>query len=116
MKTKYRTHTCGQLNKNDLNKEVTLAGWVQARRDHGGLIFIDLRDRYGSTQIVFNPDFNDFKLAESLRREYCIQIKGKVKLRPKGMINNNLSTGDIEVEVNEVNLLNKSEVPPLMKI
>ena len=91
MKTKYRTHTCGQLNKNDLNKEVTLAGWVQARRDHGGLIFIDLRDRYGSTQIVFNPDFNDFKLAESLRREYCIQLRLKYRyldLRRKNMLKN----------------------------
>ncbi|HLD10601.1 MAG TPA: aspartate--tRNA ligase, partial [Candidatus Nanoarchaeia archaeon] len=112
MKTKYRTHTCGQLEKTDINKEITLAGWVQARRDHGGLIFIDLRDRYGLTQIVFNPDFKDFKLAESLRREYCIQIKGKVKARPIGMINQDLSTGEIEIEVKELNLLNKSEVPP----
>ncbi|MBI2148605.1 aspartate--tRNA ligase [Candidatus Woesearchaeota archaeon] len=105
-----RSHTCGELNKKDTKKEIKLCGWVNSRRDHGGIIFIDLRDRYGFTQIVLDPK----KLAEAdkLRREWCIQITGLVRERPKGMENKNIITGEIEVEVKKLNILNESEVPP----
>src|SRR3989344_3985615 len=114
LKTSMRTHTCEQLRKSDVNKEVTLCGWVNSRRDHGGIIFIDLRDRYGFTQIVFDPDFNreTHKLADSLKREFCIQISGKVKERKKGMENKTLPTGETEVFVSKLNILAKAKTPP----
>ena len=108
----YRTHTCGELNSKHTKKEIKLCGWVNSRRDHGGVIFIDLRDRYGVTQIVFNPDNKDFKEADKLRREDVISITGNVKLRPKDMENKNISTGEIEVICSDLNVLNKSDVPP----
>jgi aspartyl-tRNA synthetase len=110
-----RTNTCGELTKRNLNKVVDLAGWVHTRRDHGGVIFIDLRDRYGLTQIVFDPSYNKkaHKEAEHLRREDVIHVKGKVKNRKTGMVNKKLKTGEIEVFVDSLNVLNKSEVPPL---
>ena len=113
MQTSYRTHTCNQLTKQDNDKEVTLAGWCHARRDHGGVIFIDLRDRYGLTQVVFEPNCKDFKQAEHLGREFVIQAKGKVRQRPDGMINTKLHTGEIEVLVTTLTILSKSKVPPL---
>ncbi len=114
MKTSYRTHNCGALTKKELGQEVGVCGWCQTRRDHGGVIFIDLRDRYGITQIVFNPDQKKiFKLADSLRREDVIKIKGKVRARPKGMENKNISTGEIEIVVSELKVLNKAKTPPL---
>ncbi|MBI4155209.1 hypothetical protein HY498_03945 [Candidatus Woesearchaeota archaeon] len=89
-KTSYRTNINGELNDKDDRKEVTLCGWVQSKRDHGGLIFIDLRDRYGITQIVFDPKNKEiFNEAGHLKREDFIQVKGKVRLRPKEMINEN---------------------------
>jgi len=113
-KTSYRTNINGELNEKDDKKEVTLCGWVQSSRDHGGLIFIDLRDRYGITQIVFDPKNKEiFEDAKCLRREDCIQVNGKVRLRPKEMINNNLSTGKIEVLISNLRVLTKSDVPPL---
>jgi len=110
-----RTHTCGELSIKNLGKNVTLTGWVSSRRDHGGLIFIDLRDRYGLTQVAFDPSHNKkvHSEAEKLRREYVILVKGRVRKRPKGMENPNLKTGKVEVLVNELELLNKSETPPL---
>jgi len=109
----FRTHTCNELNKSYDGKEVGLAGWVHRRRDHGGLIFIDLRDGYGLTQLTFHPDNKDaYKIGEECRSEFVIQIKGKVKARPEGMGNKNLETGDIEVIVEHAVILNKSEVPP----
>ncbi|MBT7902454.1 aspartate--tRNA ligase [Candidatus Woesearchaeota archaeon] len=109
-----RTHTCGELRSEEIEKTVCLQGWVDSRRDHGGIIFIDMRDRYGLTQVVFNPDnSNMFELAESLRREWVIEIKGKVIPRKEGMINPNLITGEVEVEVTDLIILNKSEVPPI---
>ncbi len=109
-----RTHTCGELTKKNDKKEVVLSGWVQTRRDHGGVIFIDLRDRYGLTQVVFNPDKKAmFKVADSLRREWVIEIAGKVRPRPEGMKNPNLATGDIEVVASSLEVLNKAETPPL---
>ena len=77
----HRTHTCGELRKSNADKKVILSGWVSKPRDHGGVIFIDLRDRYGLTQVVFNPDIKDFKEAEKLRREDVIKIEGIVKPR-----------------------------------
>ncbi|MBI2106115.1 aspartate--tRNA ligase [Candidatus Woesearchaeota archaeon] len=113
-KTSLRTNTCNDLTKKDINKEVTLCGWIHTRRDHGNIIFIDLRDRYGFTQIVFDPEFNKeiHKKANELRREDCIQVKGEVKERIKGMANPNLKTGEIEVFIEELNIFSKSKTPP----
>jgi len=109
-----RTHTCGELTLKELGKNVNLCGWHHSRRDHGGLIFIDLRDRYGITQIVFHPDKKEvFKIAENLKREYVIQVSGKVTKRPKGMENKSLKTGQIEVVVDSVSVINKAQTPPL---
>ena len=95
-----RTHTCGELTIKDINKEVVLEGWVHSRRDHGGLIFIDLRDRFGLTQLVFNSETvekGDFQKANSLRDEFVIRIYGKVFARDKEAINPKLNTGEIEI-------------------
>ena len=109
-----RTHNCGQLRVDDIESEVTLMGWVQRRRDHGGLIFVDLRDRYGITQVVFNPDVDreSHEKAALLRSEYVIAIKGNVSKRPEGTKNPNLSTGEIEVLVKEIKVLNDAKTPP----
>ena len=109
-----RTHTCGELQKEDAGKEATLSGWVHARRDHGGIIFIDLRDRYGLTQIKFDPQFdvNAHAEADKLRGEWVIRVTGKVVPRPDDMINPRLKTGAIEVEVVKLEILNKSKTPP----
>jgi len=109
-----RTHTCGQLRKADTGSEVTLSGWVDTRRDHGGVIFIDLRDRYGKTQVVFNPEHNaeTHKEASDLRSEYVIAVNGKVEERPEGMANPDLDTGEIDVMVDKLEILNTSETPP----
>jgi aspartyl-tRNA synthetase len=111
----YRTHTCGELNAKNENKEVALAGWVDSRRDHGGVIFIDLRDRYGLTQVVFDPQVNSVshKFAEQLRREDVISVKGTVSHRKKGMENPRLPTGDIEVYASSMQMLSKAETPPI---
>ncbi len=111
-----RTHTCGELTSDDLGKEVCLMGWVQYRRDHGGLIFIDLRDRMGLTQVVFSPEHNKIahEQAHVLRPEYVLAIKGKVRKRPEGMENPKLVTGEIEVVVLEWKLLNLSKTPPFL--
>lgn len=109
-----RTHTCGELCIKDDRKEVILQGWVQTRRDHGGVIFIDLRDRYGITQVVFNPDSNAiFDTANSMRREWVIEAKGHVRPRPEGMKNPKLSTGEVEVVASHLEVLNRAETPPL---
>jgi aspartyl-tRNA synthetase len=109
-----RTHECGTLRKTDVKKSVTLSGWVHRRRDHGGLIFIDLRDRYGVTQIVFNPETKPelFAAAEKLRSEWVISIKGAVIARADGMANPKLATGDIEVDAHEMEILSKAQTPP----
>lgn len=113
MHTAQRTHTCGELTGKDIDKEVVLNGWVGSRRDHGGVIFIDLRDRYGLTQVVFNPDAPFFSEAEKLRREDVISISGNVRHRPEGMKNSNLHTGEIEILSRSLHVLNKAEVPPM---
>lgn len=109
-----RTHTCGELNVNCIDEEVTLAGWVRTRRDHGELIFIDLRDAYGLTQLVFDPKENRslHDKAHELKSEYVIQAKGIVRKRPPGTENAKLPTGDIEVLVNSLDILNPSLTPP----
>ncbi|MBN1348535.1 aspartate--tRNA ligase [candidate division KSB1 bacterium] len=109
-----RTHTCGELSKANATDAVKLVGWVARRRDHGGLIFIDLRDRYGITQIVFDPKKNPelHESAKQLRGEFVIAISGTVSLRPEGMVNRNLSTGEIEVGATGLEILNKAETPP----
>ncbi|MFH1889102.1 MAG: aspartate--tRNA ligase [Candidatus Omnitrophota bacterium] len=109
-----RTHTCAELNENHAGKEVTLSGWVASRRDHGKLIFIDIRDRYGITQVVFIPkDAGDFyKLAQDLRSEFVVRVSGLVNKRPEGTINPKLPTGKIEVCAKSLEILNPSMTPP----
>lgn len=109
-----RTHTCGELRQKNINSLITLSGWVNRRRDHGGLIFIDLRDRFGLTQLVFDPIKTPVthQLAEKLRSEWVISIKGKVIAREEGMTNPKLPTGEIEVLVQEMEILSKSKNPP----
>ena len=109
-----RTHYCAEVGKKDLQQEVVLYGWVNRRRDHGGIIFVDLRDRTGIVQIVFNPEVNTLshQEAERLRTEYVIGLKGRVELRPADMVNPNIATGEIEVFVTEFELLSESETPP----
>lgn len=109
-----RTHDCGTLRKENIGQQVTLSGWVNRRRDHGGLIFIDLRDRFGLTQIVFDPEKNpaSHSQGEKLRSEWVISIKGKVIPRQPGMANPKLSTGDIEVFVEEIEVLSKAKTTP----
>lgn len=110
-----RTNTCGELSKKDKGKTVVLCGWMNSRRDHGGIIFIDLRDRYGLTQVVFDPKHNKkvHSEAEHLRREDVLQIKGKARPRGKGLENPKLKTGEIEVLIDELDILNKAETPPI---
>jgi aspartyl-tRNA synthetase len=108
-----RTHTCGELTKKDKGSEVILNGWVATRRDLGGLIFIDLRDRYGITQIVFDEQNKKLhSMAEQLRSEYVIGVKGKVINRSNETINPEMATGEIEVEVTEMQVYSKAETPP----
>jgi aspartyl-tRNA synthetase len=109
-----KTHTCGELRPEHKGKRVTLAGWVHRRRDHGGVIFIDLRDRFGLVQIVADPDSSPDSHAamDPVRNEWVLQVDGVVRLRPKDMINLNLVTGEIEVEVLEVKILNEAKTPP----
>lgn len=110
----YRTHTCGALSSKNIGEKVTLSGWVHRRRDHGGIIFIDLRDRYGLTQIVFDPDVDKKSLeaADRVRPEYVLKISGEVKKRAEGQANKNMATGEIEVFINEIEVLNESKTPP----
>ena len=109
-----RTHTCGELRSSHVDSEVKLGGWVNSYRDHGGLVFIDLRDRYGKTQIVFNPDVNPemHEIARSLRNEDVVQVKGEVLNRGEGLTNPKLDTGEIEVRVRELIVHSKSKTPP----
>ncbi|AVS89408.1 aspartate--tRNA ligase [Paracidovorax avenae] len=108
-----RSHYCGLVTEALMGQTVTLAGWVNRRRDHGGVIFIDLRDREGNVQVVCDPDRADmFKTAEGVRNEFCVQIKGLVRARPEGTTNDSLKSGKIEVLCHELNVLNPSVTPP----
>ncbi len=109
------THTCGELRREHIGQEVTLTGWVWRRRDHGGLIFVDLRDREGVTQISFDPEHSGgeaFHAAEGIRSEWPIKVTGTVRKRPEGMENAKLVTGDVEVLVSAITVLNRSKTPP----
>jgi aspartyl-tRNA synthetase len=109
-----RSHTCGELRAADVGRKVTLAGWVDTVRDHGGIIFVDLRDRYGLTQVIFDPrDSQEAKAtAESTRGEYVIQIEGVVEKRPADMVNPKLPTGEIEIRSDKIRILNKAKTVP----
>ena len=109
------THTCGELRASDIGATVTLNGWVQHRRDHGGLIFVDLRDREGLTQCAFDPDLSGaevFHTAETIRPEWPISVTGVVRARPEGMANPNLATGEVEVRIGDITGINTSKTPP----
>ena len=108
-----RTHYCGNINDTHIGQEVEVAGWMHRRRDHGGVIFVDLRDSYGLVQIVFDPDRPEvFGDAERVRGEYVLRVKGLVRPRPEGTINDKLPTGKIEILAQEIEVLNESETPP----
>ncbi|HCP09606.1 MAG TPA: aspartate--tRNA ligase, partial [Thermodesulfobacterium commune] len=104
----------GELNKDFIGKEVTVSGWVLRRRDHGGIIFLDLRDRSGLLQVVFEEDIDPqiHNLADSIRIEYVVSVRGKIRKRPEGMENPKISTGDIELVATDVEIHNTSKTPP----
>jgi aspartyl-tRNA synthetase len=107
-----RTDFCGRITEEYLDQEVTVCGWIHRRRDHGGVIFLDMRDLKGICQAVISPDNKDaFALADSCRSEYVIQVTGKVRPRPEGTVNNKMFTGKVEIDVQNINLLNKAETP-----
>jgi len=109
---RYRSHTCGQLRSVDIGQDVRLSGWVHRVRDHGGLLFIDLRDHYGITQVVADPDSPAFKVAEMVRAEWVIRVDGKVRERPEGTVNPELPTGEVEIFATEIEVLSEArEVP-----
>ena len=108
-----RTHMCGEVTIQQLDESVALCGWVHRRRDHGGVIFIDLRDREGLVQVVFNPESAEtFAIAESVRSEYVLRVEGKVRNRLEGTVNPKMKTGEIEILVSRIEILNSSETPP----
>ncbi len=108
-----RSHYCGHVNESLIGQQISVAGWVHRRRDHGGVIFVDLRDREGLLQIVFDPDRKDvFAAAERLRSEYCLRITGLVRARPAGTANPHLASGQVELLAHELEILNRSETPP----
>ncbi len=108
-----RSHYCGQINSSHIDQEVELCGWVHRRRDHGGVIFIDLRDREGLVQVVYDPDLPEvFSLAEQVRNEFVLRIRGRVRPRPEGTVNLDLPTGEIEILGLELEVLNRADTPP----
>ena len=109
-----RSHFCGELNESNVDEDVVLCGWIHRRRDHGGVIFLDLRDREGLAQVVYDPDTQkSFRIAEGVRNEFVVEVKGRVRLRPSGTINDEMPTGRIEILGNELRVLNASETPPI---
>ena len=109
-----RSHFCGELNESNVDEDVVLCGWIHRRRDHGGVIFLDLRDREGLAQVVYDPDTKEsFKIAEGVRNEFVVEVKGRVRLRPSGTINDEMPTGRIEILGNQLQVLNASETPPI---
>ena len=112
----YKTHTCGELRSSHAGQEITLAGWVHRRRDHGGVVFFDLRDRYGITQVTVNPNLSQetLKIISEVRFEWVLQVRGKVQKRPTGMENPKMETGEIEVIASEVTVLNPAKTLPFM--
>ena len=115
LNTALRTHTCGELNKDDEGKKVTLIGWVNRKRDHGGLSFIDLRDRYGVTQIVIHPEEEKaMEIVHNIKSEYIISVSGIVRKRPSDMVNPDLKTGEIEIETENITIVSSSLTPPFV--
>lgn len=110
---RYRSHTCADLRKTHVGETVRLSGWVHRVRDHGGVLFIDLRDHYGMTQCVVDPDSNAFGLAETLRSEFVIRLDGEVKDRAEGTANSELPTGDVEVFIREIEVLGAAKELPM---
>jgi aspartyl-tRNA synthetase len=110
---RYRSHTCGALRASDIDREVRLSGWCHRIRDHGGVLFIDLRDHYGLTQVVADPDSPAFKVAETLRSEWVVRIDGKVRRRPEGTDNPDLPTGEIEIYIREIEVLGRAGELPM---
>jgi aspartyl-tRNA synthetase len=110
---RYRSHSCGALREGDIGKTVRLSGWCHRIRDHGGVLFIDLRDHYGITQVVADPDSKAFKLAETLRSEWVVRIDGKVRQRPEGTLNPELPTGQVEVYIDEIEVLGAATELPM---
>src|SRR5690606_23286902 len=110
---RYRTHTCGALTAGDAGNNVRLSGWVHRVRDHGGLLFIDLRDHYGMTQCVVDPDSPAFSVAEPVRAEWVVRIDGEVKARTPETVNKSLPTGEVEVFIREIEVLSRSAELPL---
>jgi aspartyl-tRNA synthetase len=109
-----RSHYCGELNESQVGQDVVLCGWVHRRRDHGGVIFLDLRDRDGITQVVYDPDTEEsFSIAEGVRNEFVVQVHGKVRPRPEGTVNDEMPTGKIEVLGKELTVLNAAKTPPI---
>lgn len=108
-----RTHRCGELNKSHVGQAVVIMGWVDTRRDHGGLIFVDLRDRGGLVQVVFNPTLKELAAAKDLRNEFVVAVKGVVRARPEGMINKKITTGEIEVEAQVCKILSEAQPTPI---
>ena len=109
----YRTHYCSQLNINNLNSDIIISGWVHRKRDHGNLLFIDLRDNYGITQCVIDSSHRDFDLVTNISYESVITIHGKVLKRSDETINKKITTGEIEIQISKVIILSKSETLPL---
>jgi aspartyl-tRNA synthetase len=109
-----KSHTCGELRTTHVGQEIVLAGWVNRRRDHGGLVFVDLRDRSGIVQVVANPDVDAqaHAAAQQVRSEYVLQVKGIVRARPQGLINPDMPTGEVELMAHELNILNPARTPP----
>src|SRR5260221_670603 len=110
---RYRSHTCGALRAEHVEEVVRISGWVNRVRDHGGLLFIDLRDHYGLTQVVADPDSPAFKVAETVRSEWVIRVDGKARPRPDGTVNPELPTGEIEVFANEIEVLSAAADLPV---
>ena len=108
-----RSHLCGDLRSEHIGQSVTISGWVHRRRDHGGVIFLDVRDHRGIVQVVFDPDTEEhFELADQLRNEYVVSIQGVVRARDEAAVNPKMSTGEIEVLGQSLELLNRSKTPP----
>ncbi len=112
----YKTHSCGELRATNAGQQVTLAGWVHRRRDHGGVIFLDLRDRYGIVQVTINPDLSKETLSAvaNVRMEWVLQIMGTVQKRPAGMENPKMQTGEVEVIAQSIEVLNRAKTLPFM--
>src|ERR1700748_522608 len=109
----YRTHPCGQLRKTDVGQSVRLSGWVNRRRDHGGLIFIDLRDHYGITQCVIEPDGKAFPVVDTARSEWVLNLTGKVVARSAETVNEHLSTGEVELRIEDASIQGQAQELPL---